>query len=187
MPMAGTDSGTLPTFGRGPLCGLRGRLSRQDPVRKIRHPGRMLPSILRLVTPAARRLREHVLAGDDLAVARGGALLWLTPSRTDIADASRGRKRLAFSYRADDGETLTLHFGLFAPARIRAVLAERHPLSMAAVERRWRPTLSRIGRIPEPGSGDGIKAVAIRLDGPAVAAARRAVHPSYLVDRLMMR
>ena len=144
----------------------------------------MLPSILRLDTPLTSALRAHVLAGDGLAVARDGALLWLSPVRIDVAGASGGRRRLSFVYGAD-GETLTLTLGVFAPDIVEAVLNACRRMSMAAVDRRWRPTLSRLGRLPEPGAQPATAVT--RLDGSIIAAARRAVHPSYLLDRMMLR
>ncbi|MEJ0042308.1 MAG: hypothetical protein WDM81_08865 [Rhizomicrobium sp.] len=51
------------------------------------------------------------------------------------------------------------------------------------MDRRWRPTIARLGRVPEaaPATAE------IALEGPDIVAARRIVHPSYILDRLIAR
>ena len=144
----------------------------------------MLPSILRLDAPAMRAIRAPVLAGDDLAVARDGGFLWLAQQTIAQTPARGGRTRIGFVYRGD-GEELSLTLGLFRADIAEAIAQGCRRMSLRAVDRSWRPTLSRLGRIPH---ADAAREGAVtRLDGPVVVAARRAVHPSYLLDRLMMR
>jgi hypothetical protein len=145
----------------------------------------MLPSILRLDVPSMRAIRGPVLAGDDLAVRQGGELSWLAPDGIEIVPAGGDRRRIVFRYRGDDGAVLTLPLGTFTTDAIATVLAIRERLSLAQTDRAWRPTLSRVGHIPEP-DGRALTTV-VPLAGPFIAAARRPVHPSYLMDRLMMR
>ncbi|MEI9988683.1 MAG: hypothetical protein WDM86_01485 [Rhizomicrobium sp.] len=144
----------------------------------------MQPLIVRVDTPAARQIRFHCLAGDELAVRQGEMLVWLRPAGR--IGQSGVRQRLAFAYRSDlDDCALSLEFGLFDPLTVEYVARASDRIAMAAMDRRWRPTIARLGRIP--GEAARVATAEVRLEGPDIVAARRIVHPSYILDRLIAR
>jgi len=140
-------------------------------------------------TPAYRTVRFHCLSGDVLAVRSGVALRWMSPVGLLNTEERAGRRQLSFVYRDDDAadDDVVLQFGVLHSDVVDRVAFSVRRLSVAAVDRMWRPTLACVGALPRPSAGEPADHIVIPLDGPVIVAARRAVHPSYIVDRLMMR
>jgi hypothetical protein len=140
-------------------------------------------------TPPDRAVRFHCLSGDVLAVRAGGALRWLAPGGLLDSAERAGRRRLSFAYRDGEApdESVVLDLGTFRSDLVDRVAQSARRLSVTAVDRRWRPTIACVGALPRPSGGETAEHIVMPLDGPVVAAARRIVHPSYIVDRLMMR
>jgi hypothetical protein len=131
-------------------------------------------------TPEARNLRMHCLCGDDLAW-RGD--IWFAASGV-VTEASGDGVRLTFRYRSADGQERTIEFGRYDPHTVQETLEIARDLPPDAADRRWRALAERAGPVP-PMAGCTTKTVA--LSGGEILAARRLVHPSYIIDKLMMR
>jgi len=147
----------------------------------------MQPSIVRVDTPAARQIRFHCLAGDALAVRHGDALVWLRPDGRIGQSGGSARQRLSFAYRSelDADLALSLEFGLFDPQIVEWVVRALDWMTPTAMDRRWRPIVSRLGRMPD--LVEAAPVATVQLEGPGIVAARRIVHPSYILDRLIAR
>ncbi len=142
--------------------------------------------IIDISAPAERDLRFHCLSGDELAVAFRAGLHWLKPAGFFGEPTRAGRRRLAFAYAGETSEhDLIVDIGRFRSEVVERIVQSARRLTPAAVDRMWRPTMTRIGQLPRPHrSADHL---VVPLSGSKVAAARRIVHPSYILDRLMMR
>ena len=134
-----------------------------------------------MTTVEAQQLRQHCLCGDELAWRGVG---WSEPLGAVIEEAGRGEQPLAFRYRFANGEDWRIEFGRFRPDVIEEILGIVRVLPLAAADRRWRTLAARLGPVP---SIDGTIRKVINLSGREIVAARRAVHPCHIIDRLMMR
>lgn len=142
--------------------------------------------------PATRALRLHCLFGDDLAFAApGGGLRWyrqLTQDASSWSDSHTGH--LSFSYGAEVGpdDGFVVSFGNIPGAAMLAALALRGRCTPEVAERKWAPMVALMGRMPRLAEVPRVPSAVMALPrGCEFAAARRAVHPSHLVDRLLLR
>jgi hypothetical protein len=88
-------------------------------------------------------------------------------------------------YGADTGLSLAVEFGLQTVEVAAAVEAAARSMSLEAADRKWRSMMSCLGPVPSPQGSGAVQRVV--LPGPDIVAARRALHPAPMVDRLMMR
>lgn len=132
-------------------------------------------------TAEAQRLRLHCLCGDELAVA--GEPQWFEPLGSVTEDAGDGCRDLLFLYRGPND--LAISFGRRPADVVGEILDLARDLSLTAADRRWRALAARLGPVPLL-TNDPQRAT-IPLDGRVIVAARRAVHPSHVIDRLMLR
>lgn len=129
----------------------------------------------------ARQLRMHCFCGDDLLSRDGPWLRALGPSAEDSAS---GETRLVFRYRAGTGEEHSVEVGRMSRDALEECLEIAGALRLDAADRRWRCLAERVG--PVPRVVDAVTKT-IALSGREIVAARRLVHPSHIIDKLMMR
>ena len=171
--------GRRPSSG-GRECGLPAEAARyRRPIER----GRDLTGVIVLAASQsveAQQLRMHCLCGDELR-RRGDS--WSAPLGPVTSDADNGTRTLRFRYRSDE-EVWSVEIGRHPEATVVAVLEIIPALPLSAGDRRWRALASRLGPVPEIAE---VHRRAVPLAGREIVAARRAVHPSHIVDRLMMR
>lgn len=129
----------------------------------------------------ARALRFHGLCGDELGVSREGGINWYAR-----LSQSATHDRLVFTYRASAYpiETLILHLCVPDQTTLSVILDLTNRLKFQTAEAKWRPMASRFGHHPSPNE---IATQIAEFSFRNFVGARRPVHPSQVVDRLIMQ
>jgi len=140
-----------------------------------------MQAIVSAVLPEARQLRLHCLCGDDL---QWRDLGWSVAAGPAQEEAARGERRLIFRCALADGSERGIEFGLLPQEQAERVLAIARELTLQAADRRWRALAERLGTVP---TIHHATTKVLPLGTREIAAARRLVHPSHVVDRLMLR
>jgi hypothetical protein len=145
-------------------------------------------NVLRADTPRAARLRFHCLSGDDLALASGMIPTWFFQVGPLLTAGDRPH-RLMFIYSSnlDARRTFAIDVGTTTSDVVARILQLASGLTVAAADHKWRSFVSQIGHLPEPVSGEECSKKIMRISFSDVSAARRTVHPAYIIDHLMMR
>jgi hypothetical protein len=128
----------------------------------------------------AQQLRFHCFCGDELCWRDNS---WSMPLGPLVDETRHHTHRLAFRYRRDDGEWM-VEIGRYPAETVDEVLEIMRLLPLSVGDRRWRALVSRLGPVP---ALEEVHKKIITLSGREIIAARRDVHPSHIVDRLMMR
>jgi hypothetical protein len=146
-----------------------------------------LSTLLWLDRPEDRRLRQHVLFGDALALREGGAWVWRRPCGQDEAGDLDPPRFLTLRYRDGVGRRLLICLGR-GGSDPEAIAELRRGHNPAAAECKWNTLIARAGAFERLGSGEPAREVETLVRyGQGFAKVRRAAHPSGLIDRLMMR
>ena len=145
-------------------------------------------NVLRADTPQAARLRFHCLSGDDLALASDMTPTWFFQVGPVLTAGDRPHRLLfIYSSNSDAPRTFAIDVGTTTSAVVARILQLASGLTVAAADHKWRSFVSQIGHLPEPASGEECSKKIMRFSFSDVSAARRTVHPSYIIDHLMMR
>jgi hypothetical protein len=149
-----------------------------------------LSTLLWLDRPEDRRLRQHVLFGDALALREQGTWIWRRPcAEADAAetDPQPQPRFLTLRYRGAGGGNLLICLGR-GGSDPDAIAELRRTHNPAAAERKWNALIARAGAFERlaPGRAAGEVETLVRY-AQGFAKVRRAAHPSGLIDRLMVR
>lgn len=141
-----------------------------------------------LAEPANYSLRHHVLFGDDLGMAgEGGSAIWYRRQKM-LALSESTEWRLSFEYLAQErGQVFTLKFGALELLLIDKLVRIGESVSLTAIERRWLPTIGRVGALVLLREQPSNEQLRIALNHPLFVFARRSRHPSHILDRFATR
>jgi hypothetical protein len=146
-----------------------------------------IATVLWLDQPEDRQLRARAIFGDQLGLCTAdGALAWCEPDNIRIRRLPNAALILA-PYRSND-RLILLHLGRHSRALADAVPRLRRDHTPIAAERKWRQFIGRLGAFPSAEDRSFLNAAeqTVLYRGRSVLA-RRPLHPSGLIDRLMLR
>ena len=95
---------------------------------------------------------------------------------------------LSFEYLAQGhGQLFTLNFGTLELLLIDKLVRIGESVSLTSIERRWLPTIGRVGALVSLREQPSTEHQRIALNHPLFAFARRSRHPSHILDRFATR
>jgi hypothetical protein len=146
-----------------------------------------LATVIWLDRPEDRRMRLHAVLGDWLWMAApNGAFAWFTADGIRTQDKP-GMALIRLRYQSCDADgSIEICLGRH-PKQVAAALVDlRLANTPSAAERRWRQFTARFGAFPRAADRHPTAEETAPFRGTAVRV-RRPVHPSAVIDRLMLR